>query len=116
HDAPAISFHTFVGAGSVDDAAAHTGLARLFERVAFTGTETIGSRNWPEEHKAIDAVEALFDQWEAERNLGPRASQSRIDRLETQLRVAIDNSRRYGLPEAYSATIEDNGGTRLTVN
>src|SRR5205823_738300 len=74
HEAPAVSFHTYVRVGSADDTTGHTGLAYLFERVSFTGSETIGSRNWAEERKALDTVETLYDQLEGERNLGAKAS------------------------------------------
>src|SRR5512143_1452498 len=58
HEAPVVSFHTYVNAGSVDDPSGATGIAHMFEHMAFKGTETIGTRNWPAEKKAIEAVEA----------------------------------------------------------
>src|SRR4030088_298919 len=42
HEAPVVSFHTYVNAGSVDDPAGETGLAHMFEHMAFKGTESIG--------------------------------------------------------------------------
>src|SRR5579859_7583468 len=68
HEAPVVSFHTYVNAGSVDDPSGATGIAHMFEHMAFKGTETIGSKNWPEEKKAIDQVEAVYDQLDAEQN------------------------------------------------
>ena len=47
HEAPVVSFHTYVNAGSVDDPEGKTGLAHMFEHMAFKGTETIGTTNWP---------------------------------------------------------------------
>src|SRR5262245_9768418 len=44
HEAPVVSFHTYVNAGSVDDPSGATGIAHMFEHMAFKGTETIGSR------------------------------------------------------------------------
>src|ERR1700731_4435371 len=73
HEAPVVSFHTYVNAGSVDDPSGATGIAHMFEHMAFKGTESIGSKNWPEEKKAIEAVEALYDQLDAERNKGIKA-------------------------------------------
>ena len=49
HEAPVVSFHTYVNAGSVDDPKGKTGLAHMFEHMAFKGTETIGTTNWPAE-------------------------------------------------------------------
>src|SRR6516162_2093273 len=53
HEAPVVSFHTYVNAGSVDDPSGKTGLAHMFEHMAFKGTEKIGTANFPEERKAI---------------------------------------------------------------
>src|SRR6516225_12222737 len=49
HEAPVVSFHTYVNAGSVDDPKGRTGLAHMFEHMAFKGTEMIGSTNYPAE-------------------------------------------------------------------
>ena len=68
HDAPVVSFHTYVNVGSVDDTSGRTGLAHMFEHMAFKGTQTIGTKNWPEEKKAMDAVEEIYDRLDAERN------------------------------------------------
>jgi hypothetical protein len=57
HEAPVVSFHTYVNAGSVDDPEGKTGLAHMFEHMAFKGTETIGTKDWPE--KAMDAIGQL---------------------------------------------------------
>src|ERR1051326_1047276 len=68
HEAPVVSFHTYVNAGSVDDPKGQTGIAHMFEHMAFKGTETIGTLDWTEEKKGIDQVEALYDRLEAEQN------------------------------------------------
>src|SRR5271169_214011 len=61
HEAPVVSFHTYVNAGSVDDPSGATGIAHMFEHMAFKGTDTIGTSNWPSEKKALDAVEEAYD-------------------------------------------------------
>src|SRR6195256_2628083 len=68
HDAPVVSFHTYVNAGAVDDPSGRTGLAHMFEHMAFKGTPNIGSRNWTAEKKALDAIEEIYNRLEAERN------------------------------------------------
>src|SRR6266581_3998143 len=84
HEAPVVSFHTYVNAGSVDDPSGATGIAHMFEHMAFKGTESIGSKNWPEEKKAIDAEEAVYDRLEAERNKGIHADPAKIAALEAE--------------------------------
>ena len=53
HEAPVVSFNTYVKAGSLNDPGGQTGLAHMFEHMAFKGTPTIGSRNWPEWRNGI---------------------------------------------------------------
>jgi predicted Zn-dependent peptidase len=116
HDSPAVSFYTYVRAGSTADAVGRTGLAYMLEEALFTGSETIGSKNWTVEKKALDAVETTYDDLEAERNLGPKASQSQIDKLQAQLRIAIDTASRLGAPRAYGTALEEGGGIRVSTN
>ena len=78
HEAPVVSFHTYVKAGSANDPSGQTGLAHMFEHMAFKGTETIGSRDWPSEKKALDVIEEAYDRLEAERNKGPKADPQRV--------------------------------------
>jgi len=110
HDTPVVSFHTYVRVGTADDVTGQTGMAYLVDRALFNGTDTIGSKNWPEERKAVDTVEETYDRLEQERNLGPKANQGRIDTLETHVRLAIDAAARYGIPEAYVGALHEIGG------
>src|SRR5215831_20685871 len=73
HDAPVLSFNTYVNTGAVDDPSGRTGLAHMFEHMAFKGTPTIGTKNWPSEKQALDAIEVAYNQLEAERNKAFRA-------------------------------------------
>src|SRR5271163_1133329 len=89
HDAPVVSFHTFVNAGSMNDPAGLTGLAHMFEHMAFKGTETIGTTNWTDEKKALQAIEDAYDDLEAERNMGPRANPVKLQSLDGSLKLLI---------------------------
>jgi predicted Zn-dependent peptidase len=113
HDAPVVSFHTYVNAGSVDDPSGATGIAHMFEHMAFKGTETIGTKDWAGERKALEAVEEAYDKVEAERNKGPKADSRRIDVLQMQLKMAIDHAQSFVEPNEYTRVIEENGGVGL---
>jgi predicted Zn-dependent peptidase len=113
HEAPVVSFHTWVNAGSVNDPAGETGLAHMFEHMAFKGTETIGTRDWPEEKAALDSIEEVYDRLEAERNRGPKADQGSIGALELRLKMAIDRAQSFVEPNEYTRVIEENGGVEL---
>lgn len=114
HEAPVVSFHTWVNVGSIHDPAGGTGIAHMFEHLALKGTETIGTRNWPEEKKALDAVEEAYDRLEAEANKGVKADRARVDLLRSQLRVATDSAQRLAASGEYLRLIEENGGANLS--
>src|SRR5580698_2991392 len=48
-DAPVFSYSTFIDAGAVDDPSGESGLAHMFEHLAFKGTTEIGTSDWPSE-------------------------------------------------------------------
>jgi predicted Zn-dependent peptidase len=116
HEAPVVSFHTYVDAGSVDDPEGKTGLAHMFEHMAFKGTETIGTKNWPEEKKAMDAIEATYDRLEQERRKGPRADPKVIQSHQIEVKAAIEKASSYVVPNLYPTIIEENGGVGLNAS
>ena len=113
HDAPVVSFHSYVNAGAVNDPGGATGLAHMFEHMAFKGTETIGTKNYPEEKKALAEVERIYDQLDLERNLGRKADPKKLDQLQTELKTAMDKADSYVIPNEYPRIIEENGGVGL---
>lgn len=116
HEAPVVSFHTYVNAGSVFDPSGETGIAHMFEHMAFKGTEDIGSTNWTEEKKALEAVEEIYDRLDLERRKGKTADASRIATYETQLKVAIQKANVFVVPNAMPGLIELNGGVGLNAS
>ncbi len=113
HDAPVVSFHTFVNAGAINDPAGATGLAHMFEHMAFKGTETIGTANRPQEKKAMDEIERAYDELEAERAKGQRASHAALESLDKALKSAIDRAQELVTPNEYTRIVEENGGAGL---
>ncbi len=116
HEAPVVSFHTYVNAGSVDDPKGATGLAHMFEHMAFKGTETIGTTNWPAEKKAMDEIERVYDQLDAERNKLARADPEKIKKLEAAVHDAIEKADTYVVPNLYPRIIEENGGVGMNAS
>jgi predicted Zn-dependent peptidase len=109
HESPVASFHMRVNVGSMQDPAGETGLAQMLARMALKGTETIGTRGWPEEKKALDAVEEAYDRMEAEANKGADAEPMRVDMLRTQARIANDNAQRLSAAGEFRRILVENG-------
>ena len=116
HQAPVVSFHTYINAGSVDDPKGLTGLAHMFEHMAFKGTETIGSKNWPAEKLALARIETIYDQLDAERAKLRLADPAKLKALDDQLHEAIEKADDYVEPNLYPRIIEENGGVGMNAS
>jgi predicted Zn-dependent peptidase len=110
HEAPVVSFHTYVNVGSVDDPSGETGLAHMFEHMAFKGTPTIGTKNWAEERKALAAVDEVYGRLDAERAKGTHADKKKIEALEAELNTAMDKAESFVEENEYDRVVESNGG------
>lgn len=111
HQAPVVSFNTYVNAGAVDDPVHKTGIAHMMEHMAFKGTETIGTRNWPQEKKALEEVERAYDRLLADRKKG--GGEAAIKKAEERLKAAIDKADSLLEPNEYDRIVEQNGGVGL---
>lgn len=113
HNAPTASFFLMVNTGSADDPKGATGLAHMFEHMAFKGNDTLGTKDFPAEKKTLAEVEAVYDRLENERRKGPRADKVTVAKLEKELHAAIEKANSYADGEAYSRVIQKNGGVGL---
>ncbi|RSK40193.1 insulinase family protein [Hymenobacter perfusus] len=67
-DAPRIQTYLAVRAGSKNDPSTATGLAHYLEHMVFKGTSKLGTQNWAAEKVELDKIEALYEQYRAQRN------------------------------------------------
>jgi predicted Zn-dependent peptidase len=65
--APVASFVTFVDVGSVNEPVNNTGIAHIFEHMVFKGSKDIGTTNWEEESKQIEAMDRAYRAWVREK-------------------------------------------------
>jgi predicted Zn-dependent peptidase len=72
--APVISMVTYADVGSVNETTGLTGMAHIFEHMAFKGTETIGTKDYAKEKEALNQVDEAFLAFRAERDKGRFAS------------------------------------------
>ncbi|MBT9393429.1 insulinase family protein [Hymenobacter sp. NST-14] len=67
-DAPRIQTYLAVRAGSKNDPHDATGLAHYLEHMVFKGTSRLGTQNWAQEKPELAKIEALYEQYRAQRN------------------------------------------------
>src|SRR5216684_5987577 len=113
HEAPVVSFHSYVNAGSVNDPSGETGIAHMFEHMAFKGTETVGTKNYALEKQAMDEVERIYGRYDEERNKGVNADPKKLEALQQELKAAMDKANSFVIPNAYPQLIEENGGVGM---
>jgi predicted Zn-dependent peptidase len=114
HDWPLASFHTVVKAGFKDDPSGETGMAYLLERMAYKGTESMGSKDWAAEKKAMEAVEEAYDRWEAEHNKGPNAEEGKLISLELQIKMALERAQAQSDSGEYNRILQENGASGMS--
>lgn len=61
HSSPVVSFHTHLDVGAADEEPGATGIAHLFEHLAFNGTEVIGTKNWRKERELLGRLDSLHN-------------------------------------------------------
>jgi len=115
HDAPIVSFHTYIRAGFANVPAGQSGLLRLLERLAWSGTESIGSLDWANEKKALDVLEETYDRLQAERNKGLNADEVKITSLGFDVQRAMDRAKSFAKAGEYQQVLTDKGATGIGV-
>jgi predicted Zn-dependent peptidase len=110
HEAPVFSFFTLVDAGSVQDPMGATGLAHMFEHMAFKGTDKIGTTNYPAEKSALEKVEVAYAAYIAERDKSVDRDEAKLKQLEKAWKDAIAEANKYVVSNAFGKLIEQNGG------
>jgi len=111
-EAPVFSFFTHVDAGSAQEVAGITGLAHMFEHMAFKGTDKIGTKDYAAETQALRKVEQAYAAYEAERGL-ERADTQKVANLEKAWKDAIAAADQYVVANEFGEIIDREGGVGL---
>lgn len=112
-EAPVFSYVTYVDAGDVDDPSGESGLAHMFEHLAFKGTTQIGTKDYADEKVALAKVEAADDAYEAEK-LNPRgADPAKLKELYAKFKAAQNDAHQYVIPNQFTDVAERNGANGL---
>ena len=113
HEAPVFSFFTHVDAGSSQEQAGQTGLAHMFEHMAFKGTEQIGTTNYAEEKKALEKVEATYHAYDLERLKISGRDDQKIAELEKAWKDAVTAADAFVVQNEFGEIIDREGGVGL---
>jgi predicted Zn-dependent peptidase len=107
--APVFSFATVADVGSAQEVPGITGLAHMFEHMAFKGTPNLGSRDYEGEKKALDALEAAYQTYQAAR-LAPHPDPQKVQSLLTDFKAKQQTAASFVVKGAFDDVLSREGG------
>lgn len=113
HEAPVFSFYTVVDAGSAQDPKGQTGMAHMFEHMAFKGTTSIGTTDYPAEKAALEKEEVAYQALQSERLKRTGRDPKKVEELEKTFHDAQEAADQYVKKNEFSEIIEGQGGQDL---
>ena len=112
-EAPVFSFFTHVDVGSAQDPKDETGLAHMFEHMAFKGTDKIGTTNYAAEKVALANVEKAYAAYDYERRKMVGSDPKKLAELEKAWKGAIAEADKYVKKNEFGEIVEREGGEGL---
>ncbi|HWS70896.1 MAG TPA: pitrilysin family protein [Thermoanaerobaculia bacterium] len=112
-EAPVFSYATVVNAGSAQEVTGITGLAHMFEHMAFKVTDKIGTTDSAAESAALAKVEEAYAAYDAERRKPVGRDDARVAQLEKAWKDAIDAAQKYVVPNQFSRIVDEAGGVDM---
>jgi predicted Zn-dependent peptidase len=113
HDAPVFSYATMVNTGSAQEVPGITGLAHMFEHMAFKGSDTIGTTNWDAERQALAKVEEAYAAFDKARRAETGRDEAQVAALEKAWKDAIATADANARGDEFSEVIDRAGGVGM---
>ncbi len=113
--APVFSFFTHVDVGAAQEVPGITGLAHMFEHMAFKGTSVIGTRDYKAEAAALAKVDSAYHAYDAERR-NPLADPDKLDALKKAFEDAQDAADAYIEKNEFSKIVDRAGGVGMNAS
>jgi len=110
--APVVSMVTFANVGSVNEPQGHTGLAHVFEHMAFKGTHDIGTKNWKKEKPVLRKEDQTYRKWLHEKySVNPDSA--KLKQLWQKFKKLQKKEHSFVINNQFSRIVQRNGGTGL---
>lgn len=112
-DVPVFSFRTYVDVGGSDEVTGTTGIAHMFEHMAFKGTRYIGTNDYEAEVGALADVDRAWHALLDERRKGFAADSTRLAELEDAFKAAQAAADEFVVTNEFSLALEKEGAAGL---
>src|SRR5262245_29834575 len=110
--APVFSFSSYVDVGSAQEVPGITGLAHMFEHMAFKGTPNIGTNDYNDEKKVLDKIDAAYAALDTERRK-PNADPTKVASLEKNFKDLQEAADKYIVKNEFGELVDRYGGIGL---
>ena len=111
--APVTSFVTYADVGGVNEQQNATGLAHIFEHMAFKGTTTIGTKDIAKEEAAMAKEDQAFTVLRAERLRRPKPDPEKLKLDEAAFKKDQEEAQKYSDTGAFDKILEQQGASGL---
>jgi predicted Zn-dependent peptidase len=113
HDAPVFSYATVVNTGSAQEVPGITGLAHMFEHMAFKGSDRVGTKDWNAERTALAKVESTYAAYDKARHAETGRDEAKVKETEKAWRDAMAEADKYVENNQFSTIIDRAGGVGM---
>ena len=112
-EAPVFSFFTHVDVGGDREVPGITGLAHMFEHMAFKGTDKIGTKDYGAEKAALEKVEAAYAAYDVARREPRSCDDKKVAELEKTWKEAIAEADKHVVANEFGEIVDREGGVGL---
>ncbi len=112
--APIVSINVTFGVGGVNELTGATGVAHLYEHMAFKGTRTLGTKDYARERPLLDELDRLNGEIEARRAAGADASD--LQRLRKAFKEAQERADQLVVGNEMSLLYQRHGAVGLNAS
>lgn len=116
HNVPVVSFLNYVDVGSVNEVYGITGIAHMFEHMAFKGTNKIGTSDYESEKEAIEKIEKIYMQIRRMKNTRGEIDEEKLAELEEEFKKAQEEAGKFIVKNEFGKIIEREGGRSLNAS
>ncbi|MCP2620158.1 insulinase family protein [Candidatus Aminicenantes bacterium AC-334-K16] len=100
HEAPVVYFHVYADVGSANESYGITGISHLLEHMAFKGTKTVGTKNYEEESKILEKMDALYARLRVEESK-PHPNEAKLKKMKEEFEKLRQKAKEYVITDEF---------------
>jgi len=116
HEAPIVSMNLTYNVGGVNEHVGITGIAHLYEHMAFKGTRTIGTKDYKKEAPLLSEMDRLYVKIRAERAKGAQVNAKQLEEMEKRFQKLEEQAEALVVSNELGELYERNGAEGLNAS